>query len=104
VLLSVLTIASICQTGDSEDEFAEIKIREKLIEKGISLIVESRVKAIEKSGKAIKVRTASESVETESVLLGLGVRPNTTLAKSAGINIGETGAIMDESKSSKNIQ
>ena len=61
------------------------------------------VKAIEKSGKAIKVRTASESIETELVLLGLGVRPNTTLAKSAGINIGETGAIMANENMKTNI-
>lgn len=85
------------------DEEISNKVREKLIEKDVSLIVDSGVKAIERSRKAIKVGTASESLETDLVLLGLGVRPNTTLAKSAGINIGETGAIMITENMETNI-
>ena len=85
------------------DEEISNKVRDKLIEKGVHLIVGSGVKAIETSGKIAKVITASESEEAELVLLGLGVKPNTKLAKSAGVNIGETGAIIVNEKMETNI-
>jgi NADPH-dependent 2,4-dienoyl-CoA reductase/sulfur reductase-like enzyme len=54
----------------------------------------TEAKAIEKGIDAsLKVITDKGVWEGDMVLMAVGVRPNITLAKSAGINIGKTGAI-----------
>lgn len=85
------------------DEEISEKVREKLNENDIKLIVGSRVKAIERSGKVTKVITESETVGTELVLLGIGIKPNTALAKDAGIELGETGAIHVNGRMETNV-
>jgi NADPH-dependent 2,4-dienoyl-CoA reductase/sulfur reductase-like enzyme len=85
------------------DEEISEKVREKLNEHNIKLIVDSGVTAIERSGEIINVITESETVETGLVLLGIGIKPNTALAKDAGIEIGETGAIQVDERMETNI-
>ena len=54
----------------------------------------TQAKAIEKGTDAsLKVTTDKGVWEGDMVLMAVGVRPNVTLAKSTGINIGKTGAI-----------
>lgn len=47
----------------------------------------------DESGKVAKVITDKGEIETDAVLVAVGVRPNIELAKSAGLKIGKTGAI-----------
>ncbi len=53
------------------------------------------VKSIEgEDGKVTKVVTDKREIETDAVLVAVGVRPEVALAKAAGLEIGETGAIL----------
>jgi len=47
----------------------------------------------DKKGNVKKVVTDKNEIETDMVLLCIGVRPNVDLAKEAGLALGETGAI-----------
>ncbi len=85
------------------DEEISEKVIEELIENDIKLMVGSGVNAIERNGKVTKVITESETVETELVLLGIGIKPNTVLAKDAGIELGKTGAIHVNERMETNI-
>jgi len=75
------------------DEEISDKVKEELNEKGVKLIVGSGVGAIERSREVTKVITERETIETEMVLLGIGIKANTNLANDAGIELGESGAI-----------
>jgi len=67
---------------------------EELQAHGVEFIGNARAKAIEKSsGDSLKVLTDRGECQGDMVLLAVGVRPNVTLAKAAGIAIGKTGAI-----------
>jgi NADPH-dependent 2,4-dienoyl-CoA reductase/sulfur reductase-like enzyme len=47
-------------------------------------------------GEAIGVLTAEREMPADVVVLGLGVRPNTALARDAGVKIGVTGGIVTD--------
>lgn len=84
-------------------EFSE-RVQEKLKEKGVRLILGSGVKAIEGDGIVKRVITETEAVETDLVLLGVGIKPQVNLARESGVEIGETGAIKVNEKMETNIR
>ncbi|HWP91783.1 MAG TPA: CoA-disulfide reductase [Thermodesulfobacteriota bacterium] len=79
------------------------RVHKKLEEKGVKLILGSGVKALKGKGWVQEVITERETVEVDMVLLGVGVRPQSSLAKEAGIELGETGAIKVNQKMETNI-
>lgn len=61
---------------------------------GVQLYLEEELKGFEKKdGKITAVVTDKRTLPADIVILGLGVRPNTTLAAAAGIPLGHHGAI-----------
>lgn len=62
---------------------------------GIELVLGEAVTAVESTGgRAIAVHTAAgRELPADLVVLGLGVRPNVTLAKAAGVPLGSSGGI-----------
>jgi len=61
---------------------------------GVTLYLEETLIGFDtKAGKITGVVTDKRSLPVDIVILGLGVRPNTKLAASAGIPLGEKGAI-----------
>lgn len=69
-------------------------LHQHLTQKGVSLYLEQAVAAFERKGDEIRVMLKSgETIVADMVILSIGVRPETTLAKSAGLRIGETGGI-----------
>lgn len=65
-----------------------------LIEKGVQLYLEQTVASFERVGKEIKVLFQSgEFVMADIVILSIGVRPETTLARAAELTIGAAGGI-----------
>lgn len=84
-------------------EFSK-RAQEKLREKGVRLILGSGVKVIEGDRIVKRVITEAETVETDLALLGVGIKPQVTLAKESGIEIGETGAIRVNERAETNIR
>lgn len=78
-----------------------------LLEKGVRLYLEAAVASFSKSGETISTHLADgRKIDADMVILSIGVRPNTELASSAGIEIGEMRGIkVDEylRTSAKNI-
>lgn len=69
-------------------------VHQHLMEKGVNLYLEQAVASFEKVGKEIKVVFKNgQSIVADIVILSIGVRPETTLAKAAGLTIGEAGGI-----------
>lgn len=69
-------------------------LHQHLTQKGVSLYLEQAVAAFERKGNEIRVILKSgETIVADMVILSIGVRPETTLAKAAGLRIGETGGI-----------
>lgn len=65
-----------------------------LIHKGVNLYLEQSVERFEKRTKGLEVFFANgKSIVTDLVILSIGVRPQTALAKKCGLKIGETGGI-----------
>jgi NADPH-dependent 2,4-dienoyl-CoA reductase/sulfur reductase-like enzyme/rhodanese-related sulfurtransferase len=70
-------------------------IEEELVAKGVDLhLGDGIADLLVSEGRAIRVRLNSgASIETDLVILGIGVRPNTQLALDAGLEIGPMGGI-----------
>ncbi len=69
-------------------------VHQHLLQKGVSLFLEQTVDRFEHKGDRIDVFFKSgELLTTDIVILSIGVRPETTLAKAAGIKIGDAGGI-----------
>lgn len=61
---------------------------------GVTLYLEESVQAFEtRDGRVTGVRTDRRVLPADLVVLGIGTRPNTALARDAGIPLGQTGAI-----------
>ncbi|GAA2611453.1 FAD-dependent oxidoreductase [Actinomadura fulvescens] len=64
---------------------------------GVSLYLGERVDAFETSGGRVRaVVTPDRTLDADLVVLGLGVRPASELAKDAGIEVGPTGGIVTD--------
>ncbi|MHC1730066.1 MAG: FAD-dependent oxidoreductase [Syntrophobacteraceae bacterium] len=71
-------------------------VRTHLEEKGIHLHLGRRVAAIDKDdqGEGLKVVTSEETLGAELVITAAGVRPNSDLARNAGLLVSPSGAII----------
>ena len=47
-----------------------------------------------RKSKKLHILSKDDDIETDMVIVSIGVRPETTLAKSAGLDIGQTGGIL----------
>jgi NADPH-dependent 2,4-dienoyl-CoA reductase/sulfur reductase-like enzyme/rhodanese-related sulfurtransferase len=63
---------------------------------GVDILTGSRVTEIlgDDEGNVKKVITSGTEIPSEIVIIAIGVRPNTKLAKEAGLEIGKTGGIV----------
>lgn len=69
-------------------------LEKELTDKGVDLHIGDKVRTIEGQGKVVSLGTENgAALETDLVILAVGVRPNTFLAGDAGIALGETGAV-----------
>jgi CoA-disulfide reductase len=72
-------------------EMASI-LHQHLREKGVNLVLEDGVKSLEQNGKLINLNSGKQ-IETDLVILAIGVAPENKLAKEAGLELGLRGAI-----------
>lgn len=73
-------------------EMASI-VHDHLIDKGVELILKDGVSAFSDNGKKVILNSGKE-IETDMIILSIGVRPETTIAKEAGLKLNERGAIV----------
>ena len=71
------------------------KVEKHLYSRGVKLLLGQRVKGFVGNGDGIlrKVLTENAEIDAEMSLLSIGARPNTELARDAGLTIGVTGGI-----------
>lgn len=69
-------------------------VHQHLMDKGVNLYLEQAVASFEREGRGIKVFFKNgQSISADIVILSIGVRPETTLARAAELTIGEAGGI-----------
>lgn len=92
------------QVMPSMDKDVTAWLEKYMNEKGVKLLFGETVTALEGNNHATKVVTDSgKEIETDIVILSIGVRPNTQLATKAGITLGETRAIQVNKKMETNV-
>jgi NADPH-dependent 2,4-dienoyl-CoA reductase/sulfur reductase-like enzyme len=75
------------------EDFAEIILAE-LETNGVTFMANTNLEGFEAAAAdEIMVHTSSGTLETDLVLIGIGVAPEVSLASEAGLNLGPTGAI-----------
>lgn len=65
-----------------------------LKEKGVGLILKNGLQAIKEEGGKLKLTLSDGEIETDMVIMAVGVRPDTALAKDAGLELNKRGAIV----------
>ena len=69
-------------------------VHQHLVQKGVHLYLEQTVERFGKENEKINVFLKSgKIIPADLIILSIGVRPETSLARAAGIKIGETGGI-----------
>ncbi|MBL4953716.1 CoA-disulfide reductase [Neobacillus sp. OS1-32] len=63
-----------------------------LREKGVKLILEDGVAAFKENGKIVRLKSGKQ-IETDMIILAIGVKPENQLALSAGLKVGAWGGI-----------
>jgi len=80
-------------------------VQDELKSKSIRLSLGDEVKTLEgdAQGRVRRVISSKGAFEADLVLLAMGVRPNVALAETAGVALGETGAIATDSQMRTNL-
>ncbi len=69
------------------------QVHSHLRRKGVDLRLNTGIQAIQKENGTLNVTLGSETLKTDLVVLAAGVRPDTALAKEAGLRLNDRGAI-----------
>ena len=73
-------------------EMASI-IHEHLVDKGVEVILKDGVNSFENNGHKIILGSGKE-INTDMIILSIGVRPETSIAREAGLKLNQRGAIV----------
>ncbi|MHB1452915.1 MAG: DsrE/DsrF/DrsH-like family protein [Saccharofermentanales bacterium] len=69
-------------------------VHEHIQSKGVRLYLQNKVNAINHSGNALDVVLDHETIRTDMLIMSVGVVPDTSLAKDAGLAVNPRGAII----------
>lgn len=92
--LKVTLVEALDQVMNVIDYDMAAIVQQQLREKGVNLYLKDGVKSFEREKGQILVTLASGTViETDLVILSIGVRPDTKIAHDAGLRLGANGSI-----------
>lgn len=92
--MSVTVVEQANQVMGTMDYSMAVMVHNYLRSQGVNLHVNESVTSFESRGKQVEVQLkSSKSILSDMVILSIGVRPETRLAKKAGLLIGELGGI-----------
>jgi len=92
--ISIIEMLPHCLMLTFDEEFC-LYAEDLIKEKGIKIITNEKVESITGDKKAEGVRLASgQTIEADTVLMGIGSKPNSKIAKQAGIEVSQKGAIV----------
>lgn len=98
--IQVTLVERLPQVAPPYDADVAKHIQNMLIKRGVDVrlgqSVEEIIGSTESGVRAVKAN--GEVIETQLVLLSVGIRPNVDIAKDAGIEIGSTGAIKTDAR------
>jgi len=75
------------------DAEVALYVQRNLEKKWINVLTDAKVTAIEGRGEGATVKTSRGDIEANLVLMSIGVKPSSELAKAAGLELGARGAI-----------
>lgn len=75
------------------DEEIALYAQNYMKEKGIKILTSEKVVGIKGTGKVEKIVTDKRELDTDLVIMSVGVKANVDIAKNIGVEIGVTGAI-----------
>lgn len=103
--IQVTIIERLPQLAPPYDEDVAKHIKNELTKHGVDVRLNESVEEIIGSPETgvSAVRAGDKIIETDLVLLSVGIRPNVELAKEAGIDLGPTGAIKVDKRMETNI-
>jgi NADPH-dependent 2,4-dienoyl-CoA reductase/sulfur reductase-like enzyme/rhodanese-related sulfurtransferase len=92
--LAVTLIQNTHQVMQTMDREMVAPLHQHLLKQGITLLLGHGLTSVIPDGASLRVQTdGGLSLETDMIILGLGVRPETSLARAAGLQLGERGGI-----------
>ncbi|UEL47510.1 CoA-disulfide reductase [Terrisporobacter hibernicus] len=68
-------------------------IHDHLIDKNVELVLKDGVNSFANNGKKV-ILSSGKEIDTDMIILSIGVKPETTIAKEAGLKLNERGAII----------
>lgn len=86
-----------------DEDMADI-VTEYLTSKGVIIKTAETVKGFQGHEKVVAALTDQGLIETDFVLMSIGVRPNSEIAKEAGITLGTRGAIQVNNRMETNLK
>jgi len=89
--VTVIEVLPYCFPKSLDKDMSEI-VRNYLEKKGIKLLVNEKIKKIEKE----KVITDNKKISYDLIIMATGVKPNIELAKTAGIKTSKFGILVNE--------
>lgn len=103
IAVSVVEMAQ--QVMPALDHDMGVYVAEHLVKKGVQVISNDSVIRLEGNPFITKVILKSgKEIDTDIVIMAVGVKPNVEIAQKAGIELGSTGAIKVNSKMQTNIE
>lgn len=96
-LVSMGKSVTLIQRGEQlakifDADMAEM-IHEKARQKGINLVLNEEVEAFLGEDKVSAIQTNKHTYQTDFVLLGIGVKPNTDFLHNSGVHVNKQGAV-----------
>ncbi|SHF06454.1 FAD-dependent oxidoreductase [Alkalibacter saccharofermentans] len=99
--LEVAVVEMLDQVTPGLDEDMAGYVEDHLSENGVEVHTGTSVKEITKEGVIL---SSGKKIASQMIILATGVRPNTKLAKEAGIHLGDSGGIKVDKKMETNIK